>query len=327
MAGLLSKDWSLFGDDRSRRKSYFNQDHEPSIHSRRVNLQQRFSQQKLKERGWSNRLPSTRSCGHTSDLHQDDSEAELHHTKHSNAYRCSCDPKSVDENNSENCPVFFPNYSNPCQNHPHHSKDHEEPDQSACVFHTSSTLPRRPLRNLPSGVAPLWNTIQDNVSQLKPHTSSIFREGGRKMNRALQGVRTSFSSLTQMFRNSTRRRYKLDGETPAPTTRHTSRRTPGRLYSPFNISTPVTPHSFKGPKRLQNSTAKRNICGNENWAMVQTPQHHIKPSQSSHQWTRFHSPSQSLRHDVTALSQGLKELEYVYSGVPHIGREKWSWFQ
>ncbi|XP_071546537.1 uncharacterized protein [Panulirus ornatus] len=279
MAGLLSKDWSLFGDDRSKRKSYFNQDHEPSIHSRRVNLQQRFSQQKLNERGWSNRLPSTRSCG------------------------------------------------NPCQNHPHHSKDHEEPDQSACVFHTSSTLPRRPLRNLPSGVAPLWNTIQDNVSQLKPHTSSIFREGGRKMNRALQGVRTSFSSLTQMFRNSTRRRYKLDGETPVPTTRHTSRRTPGRLYSPFNISTPVTPHSFKGPKRLQNSTAKRNICGNENWAMVQTPQHHIRPSQSSHQWTQFHSPSQSLRHDVTALSQGLKEIEYVYSGVPHIGREEWSRFQ
>lgn len=58
--------------------------------------------------------------------------------------------------------------------------------------------PRRPLRRLPSGVAPLWDNLQDNVKQLKPQTSKILHEGGKKMNRALQGVRTSLSSLSQV---------------------------------------------------------------------------------------------------------------------------------
>lgn len=57
---------------------------------------------------------------------------------------------------------------------------------------------RRPLRKLPSGVAPLWDNLHDNVKQLKPQTSKILHEGGKKMNRALQGVRTSLSSLSQV---------------------------------------------------------------------------------------------------------------------------------
>lgn len=69
--------------------------------------------------------------------------------------------------------------------------------------------PRRPLRKLPSGVAPLWNNLQGNVKQLKPQTSKIFHEGGKKVNRALQGVKTSFSSLSQVNDSKTQFDFSL----------------------------------------------------------------------------------------------------------------------
>lgn len=54
---------------------------------------------------------------------------------------------------------------------------------------------RQPLSNLPSGVLPLSTDI---VNQVRPRANRMIQEGGKKVNRALQGVRTSLSSFTQV---------------------------------------------------------------------------------------------------------------------------------
>ncbi|KAG7176424.1 uncharacterized protein LOC121878284 [Homarus americanus] len=335
MAAKLSNSWSFFSGRRNQNKDYLNQDYQPNTPSSRVNLQKRFSHEQEKEGRWRRGPlppPPTHNHGHTSDYQQ------WHHHEAKKPSQTNPNSDHVDighysnhygypKKSTGNCnehPKGLPNYKYPQQYHPQH-QGHNSRSQSP---RTSHTFPRRPLRKLPSGVAPLWNNIQDNVSQLKPQTSKLFHEGGRKMNRALQGVRTSLSSLTQIFRNSTRRRYKLGGETPTRTPGRTPRHTPGKLYSPFDLSTPATPHSYaKGPKRLQNATARRNIYGNENRAMIRTPQRHHNASRGGRQWNQFHSPSQSLQCDVTAVNRGLKDLEYVSSGILHNGKENWTQFR
>ncbi|XP_053634257.2 uncharacterized protein [Cherax quadricarinatus] len=329
MAATLSRSWSFFNTRHSTRtKNYLSQDYQPSTPGSRVNLQERFRQ----EEGCQRRTslpppPPTHNNTFTHHQHCPKAKGSCQITPN-----ISClDKENCSKNNNqeESC------YNEPCEclssstnfppNHPHKSQDGSNNHTSGShrSFHPLSSLPHRPLRKLPSGIAPLWNNIHDNVSQLKPQTSRFFNEGGRRMNRALQGVRTSFSSFTQMFRNSTRRRYRLDGGTPT----RTPRRTPGKLYTPFDISTPATPNSYtKGPKRLQNATARRNINGNENRGVIRTPKHSASAPTSSRQWAHFHSPSQSLQRDMAAVNRGLKDLEHVRSGILHNGREKWIQF-
>lgn len=59
-------------------------------------------------------------------------------------------------------------------------------------------LPRRSFRRMPNGITPLWNNIQDNISNLKPDTSKMLKESGVKLNQVFQGVRTSFLSMSQV---------------------------------------------------------------------------------------------------------------------------------
>lgn len=113
-------------------------------------------------------------------------------------------------------PLPQPTSTQAPHSHPGHSDDNQDPHKpSHTQFQwdhvaarganppTSTNpseprYPRRVLRKLPSGVTPLWDNLQDNVKQLKPQTSKILQEGGKKMNKALQGVRTSLSSLSQV---------------------------------------------------------------------------------------------------------------------------------
>merc|ERR1712142_1440108 len=148
--------------------------------------------------------------------------------------------------------------------------------------------------------------------------TKLIKEGGHRMNKVVQGVRTSIVSFSQKFRNNTQRRYQLDGcETPIRGS-HSRAHTPGKLYSPFNISTPVTPHSHKHPKRLQNHTPRRINYGQENRAMGPvTPQHNRKIQQPQYlqQWAKFQSPSRNLSQDTQSLNQGSRELESLGNGM------------
>ncbi|XP_045615342.1 uncharacterized protein [Procambarus clarkii] len=336
MAAKLSRSWSFFSGRRPHNGECLSQDYQPTTPGTRVNLQDRFSQEKHQEGRWRRGPllpppppPPTRN--NTFKHHGNHApEAPEHHPTNPNngcADKEHSSGQCEDEENGYEEPYEYPsNNSNLQRSHPHHSQDccDSNSNRPAGAAPSSVPFPRRSLRKLPSGIAPLWNNIQDNVSQLKPQTSRFINEGGRKMNRALQGVRTSFSSFTQMFRNSTRRRYKLDGGTPT----RTPRRTPGKLYSPFDMSTPATPHSYaKGPKRLQNASARRNIYGNENRGVIRLAQHHAGSPLGPRQWNHFHSPSQALHRDITAVNRGLKDLEHVSSGILHNEKEKWIQFQ
>ncbi|XP_037792729.1 uncharacterized protein LOC119588092 [Penaeus monodon] len=297
MAAKLSRSWSFFrGKQEESNKHYLHEDFQPREPHFRVNLQQRF---KRDEKMASMRhrplppLPTARG-GFTS-LSQQAEEPQAHsQTSHSNR-----------QNNSGNQRTQQPNAQT-----------------TTTTTSASNFRCRQPLSNLPSGVLPLSTDI---VNQVRPRANRMIQEGGKKVNRALQGVRTSLSSFTQMFRNSTRRRYKLDARTPTHTPKHSSsrtpRKTPGKLYSPFNMTTPVTPHSyFKAPKRLQNGTPRRNAPGNENLPRAITPQANRAPLVSPSQWTQFHSPSQKFDRDVLAMRSGMQDLECVTTRILRNGK-------
>ncbi|KAK7074544.1 hypothetical protein SK128_018985 [Halocaridina rubra] len=304
MSGGFKKSWSFFGPRRPHSDDYLGQHYQPNSPNIRVNLQHRFSEGRHDNMHmkWRARRPlpplppPTRAPGQSSQYPEE------------NVPRPMPRHKSFDFNRLGTIQSHYSNIENiQCpQNH--------DPKLGNAA---RSSFPRRPLQELPSGVAPIWSTFQENVNQLKPQTSKILHKGGKKMNRALQGVRTSFSAFTQIFRNSTRRRYKLDGGgTPTHTPRRTParpvRQTPGKLYTPFDVSTPRTPYSFaKGPKRLQTATPRRIIYGNENRAMIRTPQHPSRAPPNYCQWNQFHSPSQNFEQDVTAMNQGMGDLERV----------------
>ncbi|XP_050693248.1 uncharacterized protein LOC126983992 isoform X2 [Eriocheir sinensis] len=239
MAAALSRSWSFFtGNQKEDKNLHLSQDYQPGTPSSRINLQERFKG----GQGWrTGPLPPVPG----SEPEQPNGEPP--------------------QPNTDQAPHSRPDHSDDTQvphkpSQPQLQWDHVAARGDNAPTSSNPTeprYPRRPLRKLPSGVTPLWDNLQDNVKQLKPQTSKILQEGGKKVNRALQGVRTSLSSLSQMFRSSTRRRYKLDGSTPTRTPRRTPRRTPGKLYSPFNISTPPTPYSHKAAKRLQSAPQKR----------------------------------------------------------------------
>ncbi|KAK3888449.1 hypothetical protein Pcinc_007477 [Petrolisthes cinctipes] len=349
MSDKLSRSWSFFSGRRGSQNNnsdclnqHYHQPPPPPGTAAaggtppiRVNLQQRFTQQEQKEGTSSSRrggwrkgpLPSPPTHQHHGDTSDSPApqvtngqttytQAEGHHSFY------------IHPDEDPTAP-----HSDPPQPHPQRPacsrSQHNSPG-------ASSRLPRRPLRRLPSGVAPLWNNLHDNWSQFKPSTSKVFSEGGKKVNRALQGVRTSLTSLTQMFRSSTRRRYKLDGGTPNRTPGgRTPRRTPGKLYSPFNMNTPVTPYSHRAPKRLQQSSVpRRNMYGNENRGLVRTPQHcppqAPQPFSCSQPqpWPQFDSPSRQLEQDVKSMRQGMRDLERVSTSILHQpGHHTWTQFR
>ncbi|XP_046385070.1 uncharacterized protein LOC124155363 [Ischnura elegans] len=77
------------------------------------------------------------------------------------------------------------------------------------------------------------------------------RDGAEKLTKTFREVKITFGTLSQKLRRSTRRRMPLKNDTspctPSNTPRSRSRqllgRTPTKLYSPFNIESPI--HSFR----------------------------------------------------------------------------------
>ncbi|KAE8738711.1 hypothetical protein FOCC_FOCC015807 [Frankliniella occidentalis] len=71
----------------------------------------------------------------------------------------------------------------------------------------------------------------------------MLRSGADKISKTIATVRNSIDTLSQRFRTSTRRRYRLENESPQAVTPRTRSkcilgRTPTKLYSPFGIETP-----------------------------------------------------------------------------------------
>ncbi|KAJ4426950.1 hypothetical protein ANN_26749, partial [Periplaneta americana] len=90
-----------------------------------------------------------------------------------------------------------------------------------------------------------WTNLNLSSVSLPPiHPRRVLRSGADKLSQTLNNVRTTFGTLSQKFRSSTRRRYRLKNEspnspvTPQTRTRHLLGRTPTKLYSPFGIESP-----------------------------------------------------------------------------------------
>lgn len=86
-----------------------------------------------------------------------------------------------------------------------------------------------------------WSDFNISLPSVQPRR--MLRSGADKISKTFATVRNSIDTLSQRFRTSTRRRYRLENESPqAVTPRTRSRcilgRTPTKLYSPFGIETP-----------------------------------------------------------------------------------------
>ncbi|KAJ1530431.1 hypothetical protein ONE63_005338 [Megalurothrips usitatus] len=85
----------------------------------------------------------------------------------------------------------------------------------------------------------------------------MLRSGADKISKTIATVRNSFDTLSQRFRTSTRRRYRLENESPQAVTPRTRTRcmlgrTPTKLYSPFGIETPQSANQSQMEKENQN---------------------------------------------------------------------------
>lgn len=90
-----------------------------------------------------------------------------------------------------------------------------------------------------------------NISLPTVQTRRMLRSGADKISKTFATVRSSIDTLSQRFRTSTRRRYRLENESPAAVTPRTRTRcmlgrTPTKLYSPFGIDTPQSSNSYAG---------------------------------------------------------------------------------
>ncbi|XP_044254344.1 uncharacterized protein LOC123004894 [Tribolium madens] len=84
-----------------------------------------------------------------------------------------------------------------------------------------------------------------SVLSFNENTRKIFRNSAERFSKTLNTVRTTFGSITQKFRVSTRRRQILEEgpmtpncDTPYTFSKQVLGRTPTKLYSPFGIETP-----------------------------------------------------------------------------------------
>ncbi|KAJ9598130.1 hypothetical protein L9F63_026766 [Diploptera punctata] len=90
-----------------------------------------------------------------------------------------------------------------------------------------------------------WTNLNLSSVSLPPiHPRRVLRSGADKLSQTFNNVRTTFGTLSQKFRSSTRRRYRLKNDSPnSPVTpqtrsRYLLGRTPTKLYSPFGIESP-----------------------------------------------------------------------------------------
>ncbi|XP_034251503.1 uncharacterized protein LOC117651531 [Thrips palmi] len=125
-----------------------------------------------------------------------------------------------------------------------------------------------------------WSDFNISLPSVQPRR--MLRSGADKISKTFATVRNSFDTLSQRFRTSTRRRYRLENESPQTVTPRTRTRcmlgrTPTKLYSPFGIETPQSES-----KSLSN---KENQC----WGgKVLTPRRSLRQRSSpySSSWMR-----------------------------------------
>ncbi|XP_034945627.1 uncharacterized protein [Chelonus insularis] len=107
-----------------------------------------------------------------------------------------------------------------------------------------------------------WNNI--NLSSVSADSRRVLRNGAEKLSKTILSVRTTFGTISQKFRSSTRRRQILDEQqsptacnsfTPQTRSKHLLGRTPTKLYSPFGIESPASPAWNKENKDITSSSA------------------------------------------------------------------------
>ncbi|KAK0082924.1 hypothetical protein PV325_009625 [Microctonus aethiopoides] len=90
-----------------------------------------------------------------------------------------------------------------------------------------------------------WNNL--SLGTMSADSRRAFRNGAEKLSKTISSVRTTFGTISQKFRSSTRRRQILDeqqspgacnSQTPQSRSRNLLGRTPTKLYSPFGIESP-----------------------------------------------------------------------------------------
>ncbi|KAL0112687.1 hypothetical protein PUN28_012152 [Cardiocondyla obscurior] len=88
-----------------------------------------------------------------------------------------------------------------------------------------------------------WNNI--SLGNVSADSRRALRNGAEKLSRTISSVRTTFGTISQKFKSSTRRRQRLEEQqspsnmqTPQTRSRQILGRTPTKLYSPFGIESP-----------------------------------------------------------------------------------------
>ncbi|XP_014473953.1 PREDICTED: uncharacterized protein LOC106744059 [Dinoponera quadriceps] len=89
-----------------------------------------------------------------------------------------------------------------------------------------------------------WNNL--SLSNVSADSRKAFRSGAEKLSRTISSMRTTFGTISQRFKCSTRRRHRLEEQhspgskmqTPQTRSRQLLGRTPTKLYSPFGIESP-----------------------------------------------------------------------------------------
>ncbi|OXU23304.1 hypothetical protein TSAR_000094 [Trichomalopsis sarcophagae] len=94
-----------------------------------------------------------------------------------------------------------------------------------------------------------WHNL--SLGQVSTDSKRALRNGADKISKTISSVRTTFGSISQKFKSSTRRRQRLEEQqsptssacntqTPQSRSRNLLGRTPTKLYSPFGIESPKT---------------------------------------------------------------------------------------
>lgn len=91
-----------------------------------------------------------------------------------------------------------------------------------------------------------WNNL--TLGNMSADSRRALRSGAEKLSKTISSVRTTFGTISQKFKSSTRRRQRLEEQqspnsickmqTPQTRTRQILGRTPTKLYSPFGIESP-----------------------------------------------------------------------------------------
>ncbi|KAK1118159.1 hypothetical protein K0M31_015206 [Melipona bicolor] len=91
-----------------------------------------------------------------------------------------------------------------------------------------------------------WNNL--SLGNMSADSRRALRSGAEKLSKTISSVRTTFGTISQKFKSSTRRRQRLEEQqspnsickmqTPQTHSRQLLGRTPTKLYSPFGIESP-----------------------------------------------------------------------------------------